>query len=332
MFRDERACFDFVLRSRWPEEDDGVCSACGGRKFYRPDRRLVLACAGCKRPQSATAGTVMHGSHLPLGTWLLAAWLLVTDKRGVSAKQLERQLGVSYETAWTLLQRLRAAMVAPGRERLHGSVEVDETFVGGVRHGRKGRELRPGREGKFVIVGGVEVRMSLRLSDLKEVHRPGRLRLRCVPDKGAANLLRFVRDAVEPGTTVWTDANPSYGSLGSLGYPHGIQSTTLGMRQDAVLPHLHLAFSNLKTWLAGTFHGRVEEKHLQGYLNEFCFRFNRRDNLFAAFQTLLGIAPRVRGPAYADLYADGPGRFVHTDLREAVPPYAPSLPSGTGTG
>jgi hypothetical protein len=262
----------------------------------------------------------MHGSHLPLGTWLLAAWLLVTDKRGTSAKQLERQLGVSYETAWMVLQRLRAAMVDPDRGRLHGSVEVDETFVGGVRHGRKGREMRPGREGKFVVVGAVEVRRSLRVADMKEVQRPARLRLRIVPGKGAANLVRFVEDAVDPGTTVWTDANPSYGALDDLGYPHGIQSTTLGMRQEAVLPHLHLAFSNLKTWLAGTFHGRVEAKHLQGYLNEFCFRFNRRDDLFAAFQTLLGIAPRVRKPDYAAVYSDGPDRFVHPD----GPPTAPA--------
>jgi hypothetical protein len=265
----------------------------------------------------------MHRSRLPLGTWLLAAWLVVTDKRGISAKQLERQLGVSYETAYMVLQRLRAAMVDPERGRLHGTVEVDETFVGGVRHGRRGREMRPETAGKFVVVGAVEVRRSLRPADMKEILRPARLRLRCVPDKGAANLVRFVEDVLDPGTTVWTDANPSYAGLGDRGYRHGIQSTSLGMAQDAVLPHLHLAFSNLKTWLAGTFHGRVEAKHLQGYLNEFCFRFNRRDDLFAAFQTLLGIAARVDGPAYAGIYAEGPDRFIHPNIHEAPHPFGP---------
>ncbi len=331
MFRDERDAFDFVLRSRWPEAADRACASCGGARFYPSNRRLVLTCAGCKRPQSATAGTVMHHSHLPIGTWLLAAWLLVTDKRGVSARQLERQLGVSYETAWMVLQRLRAAMVDPGRGRLHGSVEVDETFIGGVRHGRKGREMKPETAGKFVVVGAVEVRRALRPSDMREVRRPARLRLRLVPDKGAAHLLRFVEDVVDPGTTVWTDASPSYAGLGDRGYAHGIQSTALGMAQDTILPHLHLAFSNLKTWLAGTFHGRVEAKHLQGYLNEFCFRFNRRDNLYAAFQTLLGIAPRVEGPDYAGIYAEGPGRFVHPSLHEPPPPYGPDASGSAGT-
>jgi ISXO2 transposase-like protein/transposase-like zinc ribbon protein len=321
MFRDERDCFEFVLRSRWPEEASCGCSSCGGTRFYRVERRLVLACAGCKRPQSATAGTVMHGTHLPLSTWLLAAWILVTDKRGVSAKQLQRQLGIRYETAYMVLQRLRAAMVDPDRSRLHGAVEVDETFVGGVRHGRRGREMKPGKEGKFVVAGAVEVRVAIRRTDRTEVRFPARLRLRLVSDKGAANLLGFVKDVVDPGTNVWTDASPSYAGLDDLGFPHGIQSTSLGMPQSQVLPHLHLAFSNLKTWLAGTFHGRVEAKHLQGYLNEFCFRFNRRDNLFAAFQTLLSLAPKVTRPAYADLYSEGPERFLHPNPRETTPPY-----------
>ena len=133
--------------------------------------------------------------------------------------------------------------------------------------------------------------------------------------------LGFVKDVVEPRTTVWTDASPSYGGLEDLGFPHLIQSTSLGMPQALVLPHLHLAFSNLKTWLAGTFHGRVEAKHLQGYLNEFCFRFNRRDNLYAAFQTLLSIASKVTKPAYADIYSDGAERFIHPNPHETPPPY-----------
>ena len=109
---------------------------------------------------------------------------------------------------------------------------------------------------------------------------------------------------------------------------HGVQSTALGHPQEAVLRYLHLAFSNLKTWYAGTFHGRVEAKHLQGYLNEFCFRFNRRDDLFTAFQTVLGIAGRVRGPTLAGLYSEGPGRFVHPNPHEPEEPYDYVVASG----
>ena len=252
----------------------------------------------------------MHRSRLTLSAWLLAAWLLVTDKRGVSAKQVQRQLGVTYETAYMVLQRLRASMVHPDRQRLRGRIEVDETFVGGVKHGRRGRELWAGKEGKFIVLGAVEVRSGLGEA-LEELRRPGRIRLRLVADNRAATLLDFVSDSAVAGSTIVTDGNSSYRGVEDLGYLHRIESTALGTPQKEVLTRAHLAFSNLKTWLAGTFHGRVEGKHLQGYLNEFCFRFNRRDNLPAAFQTVLGLAPLVKGPTYADLYAEGPERFLH---------------------
>lgn len=320
-FHDEKACLRFVVESRWPE---GVgCPKCGTEKVYaRKDRQGGLECSSCGYTFSATAGTVMENTKLPLCTWLQAAYLMVTDKRGISAKQLQRDLGLrGYETAYTLLQRLRAAMVNPERERLTGFVEVDETFVGGVKHGKIGRETVGGPGGKFIVMGAVEARHALRPSDMKEVHRPARLRLRHVEDLRARSLIGFVRDVVQEGAVVATDGNPSYDGVEALGYEHLVQSTALGMPQDAVLPHLHLAFSNLKTWMAGTFHGRVESKHLQGYLNEFCFRFNRRDNLYAAFQTVLGIAGKVKGPTLGSLYASGPGRFIHPNPHEAEEPY-----------
>jgi transposase-like protein len=220
-----------------------------------------------------------------------------------------------------VLQRLRAATVHPDRERLRGRVEVDETFVGGVRHGRSGKEMKPGKTGKFIVVGAVEVRSGLGV-DLEELRRPGRLRLRHVPDNQGATLLDFITDTAVPGSTIVTDGNTSYRGVEGLGFLHGVESTSQGTPQEEVLTRVHLAFSNLKTWLAGTFHGRVEAKHLQGYLNEFCFRFNRRNNLCAAFQTVLGIAPLVRGPTYADLYADGPDRFLH--VREAPGTFGPA--------
>jgi transposase-like protein len=242
-FPDEDACLAFVIASRWPR---GVsCPRCEETRVHpRSDRRAGWLCSRCRYLFSATSGTVMENTKLPLATWLQAAYLMATDKRGISAMQLQRDLGLrSYPTAYTLLQRLRAATVNPTRQRLHGAVEVDETFLGGVRHGRKGRELHGGKAGKFVVLGAVEVRPN---------RRPARLRLRHVEDLRARTLLRFVEDCLEPGSVVTTDGNPSYGRVTRLGMTHRIQSTALGHPQESVLRYLHLAFSNLKTWYAGT--------------------------------------------------------------------------------
>lgn len=307
MFRTERDCFEFVVRSRWPE-DDFKCPSCGSSDTYTPKNRLAIICATCKHIQSATAGTVMHGSRLPLSSWLLAAWLLVTDKRGISAKHLERTIGVSYETAYMMLQRLRAAMVNPQRDRLRGEVEVDESLIGGVKHGRRGKGTIGGKGGKFIAIGAVEIRRGTSSKTGEIVTRPGRLRLRHGENLSGETLLRFVAKDIEPGTMVVTDGLKEYEPLPRMGYQHRIESTALGFPQKEVLKHLHLAFANLKTWMAGTFHGRVEGKHLQGYLNEFCFRFNRRDNLVAAFQTILSIAPKIKAPTYSEVYTKKTGR------------------------
>jgi transposase-like protein len=308
MFRDERDCFDFIVRSRWPEEGFR-CPSCHGSAAFSPSGRLVLVCARCKHIQSATAGTVMHRSRLPLRTWLLAAWLMVTDKRGISSIQLERQLGVSHEAAFGMLHKLRAAMVAPDREGLRGRVEVDETYIGGPEPGKGGR----GALGKEMVIGAVEVREGTRAG--KAVTRPGRLRLRQIDGATARNLLGFVRDSVDPGATVVTDGLLTYRVVKEHGYSHDVEMHTFHRPQSEVLKHLHLAFSNLKTWLRGTHHGAVSDKHLQAYLNEFAFRFNRRDNLNAAFQTVLGLTGKVARPTQDGLYATGPGRFVHPSPR-----------------
>jgi hypothetical protein len=308
-FRDERACFDFIVQSRWPDRDF-MCPACGASEVYAPQDRLVLICVACKHIQSATAGTVMEGTRQPLGSWLLAAFLVVTDKRGVSAKQLQRDLGLKrYEVAYHMLHKLRAAMVNPSRDRLHGRVEVDESFLGAPVPGKPGKaSILPG--GKAIIVGAVEVReWTTRDGEVRT--RPGRVRLRHTPTIMARDLIPFVVDAVEPGSTVVTDGYNIYDALPAKGYPREIEMLTFKRPQKDVLKHLHLVFSNLKAWIAGTFHGSVSDKHLQAYLNEFTFRFNRRDNLFAAFQTVLGIAGRVKGPTKAGLYARGPVRYTH---------------------
>ena len=294
-FRDEEACFSYLLESRWAGGRFS-CPGCGHGAAYRRKRRFLLECAKCRRLTSATAGTVMHGSRQPLASWLLAAYLLVADKRGISAAQLQRTLGLHrHEVAYQMLHKLRAAMVAPGRERLRGRIELDETFLGAPKPGPAGR----GALGKLYVLGAVEVREG----------KPSRIRLRHIAEIANFQVLRFLHDNVERGSTLLTDGASVYRPLKAEGWSHRIvRAKPEGGSGEEGLPMFHMAVSNLKRWLLGTFHGSVRADHLQAYLNEFAFRFNRRGNLQAAFQTLLGIAPQVTGPTYAGLYT---GAFVH---------------------
>ncbi len=292
-FATEQQCLDYVVRCRWP--DGFRCRRCGGAKSWpRPDRK-GLRCAACDLITSVTAGTVMHHSRLPLRTWLWAAYMVSTDKRGISALALQRQLGFGcYETAYQLLQKLRTAMVAPERRPLHGVVEVDETLIGAPYRGRPERTPLD----KAVVVGAVEVRPTK-----KGGLQPGRARLRHVARAKKEKLIGFVKDVVEPSSLVVTDGHETYAVLEEAGYEHGVESTSIGDAQADVLGHLHMVFANLKTWLSGTHHGGVSKKHLQRYLDEFVFRFNRRKTPQAAFQTLLGIAAKAPPHGYGDVYA-----------------------------
>lgn len=234
-----------------------------------------------------TAGTVLHRTRVPLTVWFWAAYLVTTHTPGLSAVQLQRQLGVSYETAWALLHKLRRAMVTPEREPLKGRVEVDETYLGGPEAGLKGgRQLLD----KALVVGAVEVRG----------RAAGRVRLHVVPDASARSLTGFVRRTVTPGAILLTDRWQGYASLPDLGYHHRPRTQGPPDRAGKLLPHIHRVFGNLKTWLGGTHHG-VGHDHLQAYLDEFAFRFNRRRIPMAAFQTLLGLASGVHGPTTYDM-------------------------------
>ena len=199
-----------------------------------------------------------------------------------------------------VLHKLRAAMVAPNREMLRGRVEVDEALVGGVRKGGGSGTWAGAQE---VVIGAVEV--------VGEV-KPGRLRLAHIPGALKRHAVPFVKANVEAGSSVVTDGPNIYDSLESLGVTREIESTAHGVPQEYVLRTLHLMFANLKTWLQGTFHGAVRKEHLQAYLNEFTFRFNRRGNLHAAFQTVLGIGSQVPGPTYQGLYS---GDWKHPNPR-----------------
>ena len=274
-FPDEAACLDYLAASRWPE--GYRCPACNGERAWVLERRHLWECASCHHQASVTAGTVMHGTRTPLRLWFWAAYLVATHTPGISAKQLQRQLGLSrYETAWLMLQKLRRAMVAPERQPLRGEVEVDEGFVGGVDSRRRaGRD----RIGKRLVVVAVEVRGA----------GSGRLRLSALPDASKRTLSPWVRANVEPGAILHTDGHAGYVDLASLGYEHRpIAQRWRHEDRQVILPRAHRALANLKTWLQGT-HRRPSGKHLQVYLDEFVFRHNRRRTPMAAFQTLLGL-------------------------------------------
>jgi hypothetical protein len=232
---------------------------------------------------------------------------MTTQVPGQSAVQFQRQLGLTrYETAFQILHKLRAGMVRPERDAIGAEhpVEIDECLVGGETRG-EGR----GVHHKSIVVGAVEVRS--RWDDAKSHRRKvyaGRLRLRVVPDRSADALTGFVKDNVAHGAVIRTDGWPSYPGLGEI-YRH--EALTLGGDPDkaeAHLPMIHLVFSNLKTWIKGTHHGRIEPKHLQAYLNEYVFRFNRRFYPMTAFHSVLGIASHIVPPTYAQLYS---GEWEH---------------------
>lgn len=291
-FATDEACADYLFRSRWP--DGFRCPGCGAKRFSEIQTRRLYQCLSCGYQASVTAGTVMHRTRTPLSKWFWAAYLVTTHTPGFSALQFQRQAGIpSYETAFNMLHKLRAGMVRPEREKIHGKVEVDETYIGGPKVGRRGR----GAEGKVIVAGAIEV-----VGDSVR-----RLRLRVVPDVSARSLMGFAKAYVERGSTVNTDDLSSYNGLSAAGYRHVV----VGPME---LEHLHRAFSNLKLWLLGTHHG-VSPKHLQADLNEFVFRHNRRRTPMAAFQTVLGLGSHARSPTYAELYAVGRGGWVHPNPR-----------------
>jgi len=272
-FPDEAACVRYLAQSRWPEGFS--CPTCDHRDAYVLSKRRLWQCKHCGHQTSPTAGTVLHRTRVPLRPWFQAAYLMSTLTPGLSAVQLQRQLGLAtYETAWTMLHRLRRAMVRPVRDRLTGPVEVDESLVGGARVGKRGR----GAADKVIVIGAVEVRGE----------GSGRVRLMTIRAATQAALEGFVRDNVVEGGLVFTDGFSGYHRLASLGYDHRPEVQGGAGNPRSILPRIHRTFSNLKTWLAGTHHG-VGARNVPVYLREFEFRFNRRRTPMAAFQTLLGL-------------------------------------------
>ena len=261
-FSSEEACRLYLAQLRWP--DGFRCPRCRGRKAWPARGGRLWHCAACGHQSSATAGTIFQDARTPLTTWFRAMWWVTNQKTGVSALGLQRLLGLgSYKTAWAWLHKLRRAMVRPGRDRLTGYVEVDEAYVGGVHPGRPGRQT----DTKALVVVAVEI----------EGRRLGRIRLRRIPDASAESLMAFIQDVVDPGSRVHTDGWPGYDPLRRHGYKHRVTFLQGQAKTPSqLLPHVHQVVSLLKRWLLGTHHGAATHEHLDYYLDEFTFRFNRR--------------------------------------------------------
>jgi len=261
-FSCEERCREYIFQLRWPE--GFRCPRCACNNAW-PASATLWQCCQCDHQTSVTAGTVFQGTRKPLKMWFRAMWYVTSQKNGASALGLQRVLGLhSYQTAWVWLHKLRRAMVRPGRDRLTGWVEVDETYVGGWEEGKKGR--RHG-EKSLVVIAAQVVGNAI-----------GRIRMRVIPDATAESLHPFIADSVEPGSTVHTDGWQGYASIDAKGYDREISLIRGRPRQASkLLPHVHRVASLLKRWLLGTHQGAVEPQHLAYYLDEFTFRFNRRN-------------------------------------------------------
>lgn len=293
-FPDEASCVRFLIRCRWP--DGFVCPHCSQKGEPWVTGRGYFRCRSCRRFISPTAGTIFERSQFSLQTWFAAMWFVTSQKDGASALGLQRVLGQgSYQTSWTWLHKLRRAMVCPGRDRLKGRVEIDETFIGGSKPGgKRGR----GAESKEVVVIALEI------------HVPkgyGRVRIRRVPDASAESLTPFVCDVVEKGSTILTDGWSGYNALEKNGYIH--EKTIISGSGDPAhitMPGVHRIASLVKRWLLSTHQGAVSAKHLDYYLDEYTFRFNRRASRSRGllFRRLMDQAVSTKSATYEEISAE----------------------------
>ncbi len=264
-FPTEQACLNYLQKLRWP--DGFVCPVCNGCKAWQMSTGL-FRCSACKHKVSVIAGTIFQGTRKPLRIWFQAIWYVTSQKFGGSALGLKHALGLgSYQTAWCWLHKMRRAMVRSGRSSLSGNVEVDETLVGGKEQGKKrGR----GAGKKSIVLIAVEL------------HEPmgfGRVRMKRVSDASGDSLIPFVCENVAPGSVVVTDCWKGYSMLEKHGYIHNkINISKSGDPAHVHLPGVHRIASLLKRWLLGTHQGAVRSKHLDYYLDEYVFRFNRRSS------------------------------------------------------
>jgi transposase-like protein len=283
-FSTEEECRKYLVDLRW--SSGFVCIRCGGNEYW-PVRDVWFQCRDCGHQSSVKTGTIFEGSRSSLATWFRAIWWVTSQKNGASALGLQRILGLgSYETAWTWLHKIRRAMVRPGRDRLTGTVEVDETYLGGLEEGLRGR----GAGNKTLV---------LIAAQMVEKRKIGRIRMKQIPDASSEHLHSFISEAIEPGNIVITDGWPGYSGL--EGYRHKVINISRRNKSASdLLPGVHRVASLLKRWLMGTHQGAVSHDHLGYYLDEFTFRFNRRTSSYRGklFYRLLEQAVQVQPAPY----------------------------------
>jgi transposase-like protein len=292
-FSSEEACRAYLFQLRWP--DGFVCPRCQATTAWGTKRALIV-CGFCGYQTSVTAGTIFEGTHKPLRMWFHAIWWVTSQKTGASALGLQRVLGLgSYYTAWTWLHKFRRAMVRPGRDRISGVVEVDESYIGGEKSGKRGR----GAAGKALVVIAAQI----------DGTRIGRIRLRRVPDASAKSLEDAIREGVELGSAVLTDGWKGYNGLNRIGYIHDVvrEEADVG---DSLLPRCHRVASLLKRWMMGTHQGAISHEHLDYYLDEYTFRFNRRTSRYRGklFYRLIQQAVAVEATPYKTMVKHVRGR------------------------
>lgn len=267
-FATEESCLAYLEGLRWP--GGFVCPRCASiGEPYRASRTRLM-CRACQHQTSVTAGTLFDKTRTPLRTWMAAAWYLTNQKQGVSALGLQRVLGLgSYQTAWAMLHRFRRAMVRPGREQLKGLVEVDETYL-----------AITDRQDPISAIGRKSNTTKVLVALAVEILQPkgfGRIRLRRIATDSALDVIPFVQDVAAPGARVRTDGSAAYRSLTELGYVHE-RTVMLGSDVPAhvSMAGVHRVAALVQRWILGTHHGSVQPEHLDAYLDEFAFRFNRR--------------------------------------------------------
>jgi transposase-like protein/ribosomal protein L37AE/L43A len=259
-FSTEEGCRQYLIQLRWPEGFQ--CPRCGGKEYWQI-REMLFQCTKCSHQTSATAGTIFQDTHLPLKIWFRAMWWVTGQKDGASALGLKRVLGCSYKTAWMLLHKFRRAMVRPGRERLSGNIEVDETYLGGLEEGLRGRQI----EDKSLIAIAAQFKGK----------RIGRIRMKRVSDASAESLQGFIQESADAGSTIHTDGWLGYENLERKGYSHNVVILSRNRKSPSdLLPRVHRIASLLKRWLMSTHQGAISREHLDYYLDEYVFRFNRR--------------------------------------------------------
>jgi transposase-like protein len=288
-FSTEQSCRDYLFQLRW--STGFCCPRCGHSKAWPSSKDFLFKCANCNYKTSVIAGTIFQDTHIPLTIWFRAMWLITSQKNGASALNLQQVLGFgSYKTAWSLLHKLRRAMVRPGRDQLFGTIEVDETYIGGHEEGKRGRKI----EKKSLVV----------IAAQEDGRNIGRIRMKRIQNASAQNLQPFIVESVKQGSIIHTDGWEGYTGLENKGYTHKITIIKKSKESASnLLPRVHRVSSLLKRWLTGTHQGSVSKEHLDYYLDEFTFRFNRRASRYRGklFYRLVQQAVSIEPTPYSDM-------------------------------